>query len=426
MNTMNQPLIPITRRQALLFALFLVLFEFSTYISNDMIMPAMLAVTRSFNVSVSNVPTAMTAFILGGACWQLILGPISDRFGRRPVMLWGASLFVLCSIGITFAATMDQFILGRFLQGSGLCFVFVIGYAALQEIFAEKQAIQLIALMANVAMVAPLIGPIAGAWYIHYASWPGIFWIIAGIALIGLIGLWRYMPETVGITRRDGSVTKPQPLRLPQTIRNYAHLCTDKTFMLGIGAMAFLAMVLLIWIALSPLMLIDYAGLTTIEYGWLQVPVVGAVIVGNFVLRYLTERMALPKIVFISTICVALGLLTSFVWVYLQHGYFLGIVVGISIYSLGVGIGNGVIYRQTLFANQTSKGTVSAVISIISMLLFSLAIEVGKRVYMTASNIHLATLCLLIGIAYVYIVWRFQVGLRKAVPASEHAGVSVS
>lgn len=416
---MNQPLIPITRRQALLFAVFLVVFQFATYISNDMIMPAMIAVTQSFHVSANQLPTAMTAFILGGACWQLILGPISDRFGRRPVMLWGAVLFVICSMGITFAQSMDQFVLGRFLQGSGLCFVFVIGYAALQEIFSERHAIQLIALMANVALIAPLIGPIAGAWYIHYASWPGIFWIIASIAFIGLIGLWRYMPETVGITRRDGSVTKPEPLKLSQMARNYFHLCTDKTFMLGIVSMAFLSMALLIWIAVAPLMLIDYAGLTTIQYGWLQVPVIGAVIVGNFILHYLANKATLPKIVFISTILVVLGLLLGFIWVYAQNGYFLGIVVGMSICSLGIGIGNGVIYRQTLFANQTSKGTVSAVISILTMLMFAVAIEVSKKVYMVPNNIRLGGLLLFIGLIYALMVWRFQVGLHKADMARE-------
>ncbi len=410
---MNQPLIPITRRQALFFALFLVLFEFSTYISNDMIMPAMLAVTQSFHVSATEVPTAMTAFILGGACWQLILGPMSDRFGRRPLMLSGAALFVLCSIAITFASSMHQFILGRFLQGAGLCFVFVIGYAALQEIFAEKAAIQLIALMANVAMIAPLIGPVAGAWYIHYASWPGIFWIIAGIALIGLVGLWRYMPETVGVTRRDGTVTHPQPLAFVKTLSQYAYLCRDKVFMLGVASMAFIAIVLLIWIGLSPLILIDYAGLTTIQYGWLQIPVVGAVIVGNIVLRYLTEKLELYQIVMISAVFVILGMLVGFVWVYIQHGYFLGIVVGTSIYSLGVGIGNGVLYRQTLFANQTGKGTVSAVISICTMLMFSIAIDLSKRFYTVPNNTHLAALFLLVNLVYVLLVWRFQVGLHK-------------
>lgn len=409
---MKDPLIPITRRQALFFALFLVVFEFSTYISNDMIMPAMIAVTQSFHVSVDYVPAAMTAFILGGACWQLILGPVSDRFGRRRVMLAGALLFVLTTLASSFAANIHQFIWGRFLQGAGLCFVFVIGYATLQEIFHEKQAIQLIALMANVAMVAPLIGPVAGAWYIHYAPWPGIFWIIAGIALIGLVGLWRFMPETVGVVRRDGTVTEPQPLKLGRTLCNYAKLCTDKVFMLGIASMAFIAFIILIWIALSPLMLIDYAKLTTIEYGWLQVPVVGAVIVGNLILRYLTEKLELIKIVLISAVCIAIGVLTCFIWVAVQHGFYLGMVVGVSIYCLGLGIGNGVLYRQTLFANQTSKGTVSAVISVVTMLGFSLAIELSRRVY-HANNLYLATLFLAMGAMYLFIVWRFQVGLQK-------------
>ena len=411
MTDMNQPLIPITRQQALLFALFLVIFEFSTYISNDMIMPAMLAVTQSFKVSPNNVPTAMTAFILGGACWQLFLGPISDRFGRRIVMLIGAVLFILCTVGITFASSMDAFILGRFLQGAGLCFTFVIGYAAIQEIFSEKAAIQLIALMANVAMIAPLIGPVAGAWYIHYAPWQGIFWIIAVIALIGFMGLYRYMPETIGVVKRDGSITPPHPLELKKTICNYLHLCKDRVFMLGVFSMTFNAIVLLIWIALAPLILINHGGLTTIQYGWSQIPVFAAIIAGNLILRHLTEKMALVKIVVLSSSIMLLGLIIGMIWLILQHGYFLGMVVGVSIYSLGFGIGNAVLYRQTLFANQTSKGTVSAVISIVTMLMFGLSIELSKILYSTPNNILLGIIFVLIGMLYTLIVWRFQRGL---------------
>ncbi|HVT63039.1 MAG TPA: multidrug transporter MdfA, partial [Legionellaceae bacterium] len=75
---MIQPLINITRKQALLFAVFLVLYEFLTYIANDMIMPGMLSVVHTFQADESNVATSLTAYVLGGASLQLFLGPLSD------------------------------------------------------------------------------------------------------------------------------------------------------------------------------------------------------------------------------------------------------------------------------------------------------------------------------------------------------------
>ncbi|WP_269570055.1 MFS transporter [Legionella tunisiensis] len=91
---MSQPLINISRRQALYFASFLVLYQFLVYIANDMIMPGMLQVTTFFHAPESAIATSLTVYVLGGASLQLFLGPISDRFGRRPVMLAGALIFL--------------------------------------------------------------------------------------------------------------------------------------------------------------------------------------------------------------------------------------------------------------------------------------------------------------------------------------------
>lgn len=85
-------------RQALLFPLCLVLYEFSTYIGNDMIQPGMLAVVQEFQVGNEWVPTSMTAYLAGGMFLQWLLGPLSDRIGRRPVMLTGVVWFIVtCS-----------------------------------------------------------------------------------------------------------------------------------------------------------------------------------------------------------------------------------------------------------------------------------------------------------------------------------------
>ena len=82
-------------RKAILFPLCLVLYEFSTYIANDMIQPGMLAVVKEFNAGDEWVPTSMTAYLAGGMFLQWLLGPLSDRIGRRPVMLTGVIWFIV-------------------------------------------------------------------------------------------------------------------------------------------------------------------------------------------------------------------------------------------------------------------------------------------------------------------------------------------
>ena len=224
---MSEPLLPITYRQAVLFACFLVFYEFLTYIANDMIMPAMIDVVKSFNSPESTIATSLTMYILGGASLQLVLGPVSDAFGRRPSMLLGACLFFLFTLLIASSNSMNQFLIARFFQGMGLCFIGVIGYATIQELFAEMDAIRIIAIMANAAILAPLLGPLMGALVIHYTSWRWIFIMIAIGALIALWGLWRYMPEPIGQVKRDGELIPIEkrlyPLkRLLKTIKPYS------------------------------------------------------------------------------------------------------------------------------------------------------------------------------------------------------------
>src|SRR4029079_18246255 len=137
------------------FVIFLVIYETSTYIATDMIMPAMLKVVETFSASTNNVATSLTLFILGGASLQIILGPLSDYYGRRKIMLIGASLFLLSTIAISLSVSMHQFLLLRFIQGTGLCFISVIGYASLHELFDEISAIRLIALISNITILAP-------------------------------------------------------------------------------------------------------------------------------------------------------------------------------------------------------------------------------------------------------------------------------
>ncbi|EOI3473648.1 MFS transporter [Cronobacter turicensis] len=365
-------------RQALLFPLCLVLYEFSTYIGNDMIQPGMLAVVEQYQAGVEWVPTSMTAYLAGGMFLQWLLGPLSDRIGRRPVMLAGVVWFIVTCLATLLAQTIEQFTVLRFLQGISLCFIGAVGYAAIQESFEEAVCIKITALMANVALIAPLLGPLVGAAWVHAAPWEMMFVLFAVLAAISFFGLWRAMPETA--TRLG------EKLSLRELGRDYKAVLKNLRFVSGALAIGFVSLPLLAWIAQSPVIIISGEQMSTYEYGLLQVPIFGALIIGNLVLAKLTARRAVRSLIVMGGWPIVAGLaLAALATVISSHSY-LWMTAGLSIYAFGIGIANAGLVRLTLFASDISKGTVSAAMGMLQMTIFTVGIEVSKHAWIGGGN----------------------------------------
>lgn len=365
-------------RQALLFPLCLVLYEFSTYIGNDMIQPGMLAVVEQFNAGNEWVPTSMTAYMAGGMFLQWLLGPLSDRIGRRPVMLTGVVWFIVTCLATLLVQNIEQFIFLRFLQGVSLCFIGAVGYAAIQESFDEATCIKITALMANVALIAPLLGPLVGAAWVHVAPWEGMFVLFAGLSVVAFGGLFRAMPETA---TRIG-----EKLSLGELGRDYALVLKNGRFLAGALATGFVSLPLLAWIAQSPVIIISGEQASSYEYGLLQVPIFGALIAGNLTLARLTSRRSVRSLIIMGGWPIMVGLvLAAAATVVSSHAY-LWMTAGLSVYAFGIGVANAGLVRLTLFASEMSKGTVSAAMGMLQMLIFTVGIEVSKHMYLQGGN----------------------------------------
>lgn len=401
---MSSPLIPITRKHALTFACFLVLYEFLTYLANDMIMPGMISVVQSFNAPQSLVPTSLTIYILGGASLQLLLGPLSDSFGRRPVMLTGAVLFFVFTLLIASSQSMNQFLLGRFFQGMGLCFIGVIGYATIQEIFAEMDAIRLIAIMANAAILAPLLGPVLGAIVIHFTSWRVIFISIAAFALLALWGLHRYMPEPIGATRHDGNRIIPASMSFKSIFRNYKNLVLNPSFTLSAIAIGIGGITCVAWIALAPVIMISKGHLSVIEYGLWQIPVFGATILGNIALHYLTHNNELKTIIRLGVGLCLTGVLLTALLPFMFGQDFMFLMPGIFVYFFSLSIVSAPFNRYALFITPVAKGTASAILSLLGMLVNALGIEIAGMFYHYGDNLAFGVFNLITGLALVVVM----------------------
>jgi len=373
-----------------------------------MIQPGMLAVVANFNAGEEWVPTSMTAYLAGGMFLQWLLGPLSDRRGRRPVMLAGVSFFIITCLAILFAQNIEQFMVMRFLQGISLCFIGAVGYAAIQESFEESVCIKITAMMANVALIAPLLGPLAGAALIHVAPWQSMFVIFAVLAAIALWGLWKSMPETAS---RLG-----EPFSMPSLLRDYKHVLKNRQFLCGALAIGFASLPLLTWIAQSPVILISGEGLAAYDYGLLQVPIFGALIIGNVTLARLSGKRTVEYLIKLGAGPMVAGLLIAAAATLVSAHAYLWMTAGLSLYAFGIGVANAGLYRLTLFSSDMSKGTVSAAMGVISMLIFTLGIELAKVAYVEGGAGMFNMFNLLSGLAWLALVAVFLRSRQVVLP----------
>ena len=374
-------------RATLMFPLALVLFEFSVYIGNDLVQPAMLAITKEFGVSSSWAPSSMSFYLLGGACVAWLLGPLSDRVGRKKVLLAGVLFFVVCCLLILLAQNIESFLALRFLQGIGLTVISAVGYAAIQETFEERDAIKVMALMANISLLAPLLGPVVGAFLIDHVSWHWGFIGIAFLAFLSWFGLKAKMPDT------KVSIPK-QPLSY--ILDDFKQVYKNKRFLGMTLALPMVSMPLMLWIALSPVMLVEELGFSSMQYGLAQFPVLGGLILGNIVLIKIIDKLALGQSVLIGLPIMLLGSLVLVAGVIWQDYLIWCLIAGMTLLSFGEGISFSVLYRFALMSSEVSKGTVAAAVSMLLMFSFFFIIELVRVLYEQFHLIGYSVSCLVL------------------------------
>lgn len=225
----------------------------------DMYLPALPAIGQSLGAPMAGVQMSLTAFFIALGVGQLIYGPASDMFGRKPPLYAGLGLFVLASIGCALARNIETLVLLRFVQGLGAAAGMAIPRAIVRDLHTGNDAARLMSLLMLVFSVSPILAPLAGSVVIAATGWRGVFWAVTAAALAGIAMMSTVLQET-----------RPREERLQSSIGSaisgYAQLLRDRHFMGLVLIGSFAIGGFFVYLANSPFVLINHYGLSPTMY----------------------------------------------------------------------------------------------------------------------------------------------------------------
>lgn len=255
-----------------------------TSLSIDMSLPAMPQLQEIFGASVSAVQLTLSVFLVGFALGQIVCGPLSDRWGRRPVLLAGLALFTLAGLACALSPSLALLVAARFVQGAGASVGPVVARAIVRDRFDSRRAASVLSQMTQVMIVAPLLAPTLGGYLLVHVGWPSIFAVLgASGALVSLI-CWRFLPETARLRQVDEDV-KSSSVRdsLREVFQHRASLRHALTTCFAYAGM-------FAYIGSSPFVLMDGFGVAEENFGYFFALTAMALLVAATVNRALLKR----------------------------------------------------------------------------------------------------------------------------------------
>jgi DHA1 family bicyclomycin/chloramphenicol resistance-like MFS transporter len=246
----------------------------------DVFLPALPAIARHMSASPGAAQAAVTAYLAGLAAGQLAWGPVSDRFGRRPVLLFGLLAGIAASAAGAFAQSLESLGAARFVQGIAIACGPVIARSVVRDLYARDQAAQLLARMTLVFGLVPILAPLAGAQAVGLAGWPATLWFIAAVCAALFLGSALGLAETAA--PRRGSLA---PARLAAT---YATLLSDRRFAAPLATALSTQLGIIAFVSHSPLVGVNALGLSAVQFSVLF----AAIMLGQVCASYAASRLA--------------------------------------------------------------------------------------------------------------------------------------
>ena len=272
-------------------------------ISLYMLVPALPVLATTFGRDISIAQMTVSLFMVGIACSQIIMGPLSDRFGRRPVLLCGLGLMVVASAACVFAETLPQLIAARFLQALGGATGMVVSRAIIRDLYSRDRISSMISLVIAVMMIAQMLSPLTGGLLETAFGWRAIFYLITAASLTITVVIAFMLPETRR-ERAAGSSFR----------RDIGGLITSRAFIGYALCQVLASQIIFTFAGGGPYIVVTQMGRSSAEYGAWFATSGFAYLVGNLFCVRFAPRHSLEKLIWFGLALQLGGSLLNLVW----------------------------------------------------------------------------------------------------------------
>ncbi|WP_411831676.1 multidrug effflux MFS transporter [Paenibacillus dokdonensis] len=363
------------KKNPLGFALILATFSALGPFTVDMYLASLPQIAAFFGTSATAVQASLTTSLLGLGLGQLIMGPLSDIYGRRLPLLISMIIYILSSMGCAFAPSIEWFICLRLIQGGAASAGLVISRAIVRDRFSGVEMTKFISLLTMISNVAPLISPTAGSAVMSYSSWIGIFIFLGvlGIALTG-ITLWG-LKESLPVMQRVPS----SPISL---IKNYNGLFRKRSFMGYALVNGILFAGVFAYVAGTPFIYQNIYGVSPQMFSILFALNGLAIILGSQLVKLLAGRVTESRLFLIGLIIAFISSAAT-LFIVLVHGALSAMFISIFLFALSIGIIGPISFTLAMESQGHIAGSASAVLGTLQ---FALGAVTSPLVGMAGEN----------------------------------------
>src|SRR5688572_20248624 len=256
----------------------------------DMYLPALPTIARELETTAASMQVSLAVYFIGIAVGQAFYGPLSDRWGRKPALYFGLTLFVVSSAGCALAADVGTLIALRFLQALGGCAPLVVPRAVVRDHFDQQGSVRMLSVLILVMGLAPILAPLVGGQLLVNFGWRSVFWLLAAYGAVWLSVVTLFLPESLPPARRRRQ-------RLGEVLGVYGRLMRDRVYMGYVLSGGLIFSGLLAYIAGSPFVFIELFGVAPEQYGLFFGANAIGIISASQINRWLANRYEARRIV---------------------------------------------------------------------------------------------------------------------------------
>jgi DHA1 family bicyclomycin/chloramphenicol resistance-like MFS transporter len=284
-----------------------------TALGTDAWLPALPVAAQALGAPVAGMQLTVTTYFLGLAAGQLVWGPVSDRYGRKPVLLAGLAIALLASAVCAAADSAAALVLARLAQGFGMSAGPVMARTIVRDLHGHEQAARLLARMTIVFSVIPIAAPLAGGLMVVLGGWRAVFWLLGGVAALLAAAVALRLRETVPAQRASAHPA--------QIARSFAAIAAEPRFLAPYGAMLCAQIGIFAFVSNSAFTLVSGFGVAPGAFALLFALVMVGQIAGAWLSSHLVMRVGMLRLLRAGTLLAfAAGLAAALLaWSGMRH-----------------------------------------------------------------------------------------------------------